>query len=276
MRRFRLESSVSVGLARGRPVRQLEWRRCRGEKREGKVTESRANGVFEAVRSGDVAEVAARLQADPSLIEGRGAAGETLLHLAAETDDVAMAEALLQRGVDTAAEASWGQTAFEWAANLGSASVAALLRRWGPTRESLWTAAALGEVEEVRAALGRSDPGRPVRADADLSGWPEQTAFRRGDALSDACYIASRNGHPAVVELLLERGADPNVRGYFGAPALHWAAMGGHARVVELLLSSGAERSVRDPRFDSDAAGWAREGGHRELAERLAADEGTR
>lgn len=175
----------------------------------------------------------------------------------------------MARGADTEAESSWGQTPLEWAANLGSAAVARVLIDAGATRLHSWTLAALGMRDALTAALDEGRTGRTPREGADLSGWPEDTAFRRGDGISDACYIASRHGHASVVADLLARGADPEVLGYFGASALHWAAVGGHAEVVECLLKAGADPGRRDPRFDADAAGWAREGGHEELAQRL-------
>ena len=101
---------------------------------------------------------------------------------------------------------------------------------------------------------------------ADLTGWPLDGPFLTGDVLSDAFYIACRNGHFSVAAFLLERGADVNACGYFGAPALHWAATNGHRDVVEWLLACGADRSILDPHFEASPSGWAREGGYEELA----------
>ena len=52
---------------------------------------------------------------------------------------------------------------------------------------------------------------------------------------------ASENGHLVVVELLLDRGADPNAATYNGYTALMWAAGGNHPHVVEILLERGAD-----------------------------------
>jgi len=48
-------------------------------------------------------------------------------------------------------------------------------------------------------------------------------------------------GHEAVVELLLEKGADVECRPYNGQTPLLWAADMGHEAVVKLLLEKGAE-----------------------------------
>jgi ankyrin repeat protein len=259
------------GLARGEIVAQLGFgsRRCPDPEMGGKVGETRWDDAWAAVRAGDLDRLDAMLQEDPELTYARGDNGCTLLHAAAECDRRDVASELLKRGADLEAEAPWGQTPLEWAANLGSTEVARVLLEAGAARLHIWTMAALGMREVLAAALDQRRAGRVPREGADLSGWPEGTAFRRGDALSDACYIASRNGHASVVADLLARGADPEALGYFGAPALHWAASGGHTEVVERLLGAGADPTRRDPRFDADAAGWAREGGHEELAERL-------
>ncbi len=51
-----------------------------------------------------------------------------------------------------------------------------------------------------------------------------------------------------VVRLLLQRGANPNVRAEFnGQVALHFAAKKGNLAVVNLLLEKGAEPNIQDP-----------------------------
>jgi ankyrin repeat protein len=47
--------------------------------------------------------------------------------------------------------------------------------------------------------------------------------------------------------------------------ALHHAAHVGDAGLVRLLLDLGADPEVRDGRFDGTAADWAEHGGHPEL-----------
>ena len=83
-----------------------------------------------------------------------------------------------------------------------------------------------------------------------------------GAAVSAAFVLACRNGHTDAARFLLERGAEVDARGFFGATGLHWAAHNGHADTVRFLLETGADATLRDAQFDSDALGWAREGGH--------------
>ena len=52
---------------------------------------------------------------------------------------------------------------------------------------------------------------------------------------------AAIDGHKDVVQLLLDRGGDPDERNTIGSTSLHWAAKHGHQHVVQLLLDRGAD-----------------------------------
>lgn len=229
--------------------------------------------AFEAARAGDVDGVLEQLASAPHRVNDRAEDGAALLHVAAERDDARLAEALLDRGADVDVIAGWGQTPFEWAANMNSEVVAALLREWRGGRLDLWTASALGMLDVVEEYFAEGAPpsgaGRSPRPDAELGHWPPDSAFLIGDEVSDAFYIACRNGRREVAEFLLQHGAKVEAKGYFGATALHWAAGRGRREVVGWLLEQGADKEARDPRFDGTPAGWAREFGHEELARRI-------
>jgi ankyrin repeat protein len=52
--------------------------------------------------------------------------------------------------------------------------------------------------------------------------------------------VAARRGQAAIVELLLERGADPSAAGAPWAAPLAWANRKGHERVADILRAAGA------------------------------------
>lgn len=229
--------------------------------------------LIDAVVRDDAEALRAVLAETPEAVHARGGHGKTALHEAAERDRAGLAALLLDAGADLEARADWGATPFDWAATMGSASVAGLLLARGASGLTLVTAAALGRTEDVRRWLaGGFERSAHVRRDAPDRPddyWPADSAHLRGDLLGDALYAAARNGHAAVVRLLLDRGAHADAVGVFGGTGLHWAALHGHPAVVDMLLDAGADATRRDARFDATPAGWAREGGYEALARRI-------
>ena len=57
-------------------------------------------------------------------------------------------------------------------------------------------------------------------------------------------HAAARNGHLAIVQLLLEAGADKDATKEDGATALHLAAEEGNLDVVRSLLEAGADKEA--------------------------------
>jgi ankyrin repeat protein len=67
-------------------------------------------------------------------------------------------------------------------------------------------------------------------------------------------------GHTAVVDYLLDRGADPN-KHVNGLSGFHWAILGGHMDIIQLLIRRGADLDAKNI-YGGDglgAAGWAAE-----------------
>lgn len=59
-------------------------------------------------------------------------------------------------------------------------------------------------------------------------------------------HYASRNGHYAVCQFLLESGAKCNAQTHGGATALHRASYCGHTEIARLLLSHGSNPRLVD------------------------------
>src|SRR5215475_7402135 len=66
------------------------------------------------------------------------------------------------------------------------------------------------------------------------------------DADRDALFVAIRRGAPGDVERLIAKGANPNTRDAQGTPAVMAAALFGDADMVELLLKRGADPNMAD------------------------------
>jgi peptide-methionine (S)-S-oxide reductase len=104
----------------------------------------------------------------------------------------------------------------------------------------------------VAAATGRGRQAGELLAGA--------TADQRHLALA----LAAQHGHAESVRLLLDAGEDPNRFNPPGTHAhstpLHQAAVYGHQAVIQLLVERGADLNVKDLRFGGTPLGWALHG----------------
>ncbi|MFC1478069.1 ankyrin repeat domain-containing protein [Candidatus Margulisiibacteriota bacterium] len=81
-----------------------------------------------------------------------------------------------------------------------------------------------------------------------------------------ALMIAAEKGHTEIIKLLIEAGADLNAECY-GQPVLIWAAISGHTEVVKILTKSGADLEAMY--VGATALIWAAKEGHTEIVELL-------
>jgi ankyrin repeat protein len=88
-----------------------------------------------------------------------------------------------------------------------------------------------------------------IEAGADID-------HQSGDPLNAAASL----GATEVGLLLLDAGAQPDLRGLFGETALHWAATIGDAVLVQRLLEKGAPVDVTDNKWEATPLGWALHG----------------
>lgn len=135
---------------------------------------------------------------------------ETALHCAAQYGHTQVVSLLLEHACDPGIRNCRGETALELAAQYGRLETVELLVRTDPT---------------LIQCLKRTTP------DIVFPHTP--------------LHLASRNGHKAVVEVLLRAGFNVNMRTKSGT-ALHEAALCGKVEVVRTLLEHGVNTSIRD------------------------------
>ncbi|XP_052049360.1 ankyrin repeat domain-containing protein 39 isoform X4 [Apodemus sylvaticus] len=93
----------------------------------------------------------------------------------------------------------------------------------------IWSAALNGDLGRVKYFIQKAtDPSQP-----DSAGYT-------------ALHYASRNGHYAVCQFLLESGAKCDAQTHGGATALHRASYCGHTEIARLLLSHGSNPRLVD------------------------------
>ncbi len=92
-------------------------------------------------------------------------------------------------------------------------------------------------------------------ADVNLYGWPP-------------LIYAAFNGHTAVAEYLLKKGAEVNATTENGSTALLFAARFGHIEVVELLLRNNADPNIANER-GATAIDWALKTDNTDIADLL-------
>ena len=177
-------------------------------------------------------------------------------------DRVEYVRLLLGAGADPGTRTD-GITALETAIYSGSARMVDLLAEHGIVPAALWTYAACGRLDLVRACF---DADGRLRPDAALPR-PNVAYFfpipPRNPATDDpeeiiaeAFLHACQHGRTEVVRWLLDLGVSPDVAPYLGRTGLHWAIMHSQLEVARLLLEHGADPSIRDELAQADADGW--------------------
>lgn len=207
---------------------------------------------FSALNRRDEGAVRQMLASDGDLANARHPDGSTALSVAAEINHPGLVELLLGQGGDPRRTyAHSGHTPLSWAVTVGSFEAARALVRGG-VKPDLFCAAGMGEVEAVRSFF---DPDGRLKPDSSRTGSsryaPDGTRLpcppaSAREVVSDALYIACRNGLEAMVQELLAHRPDLSFRAFMGGTALHWAYFAGSQAVVEMLLRAGADPTLRD------------------------------
>ena len=153
-----------------------------------------------------------------------------------------------------------GATPLEYAIYLGNTQVVDLLAEHGIVPQALWTYAACGRLDLVRACFDTGGRLRPDAAasrpnPADFVPFPPRIPATDDpeEIIAEAFVHACQHGRTEVVRWFLDLGVSPDVAPYLGWTGLHWAITGGHLEVIRLLLERGADPSIRDEMLHADA-----------------------
>lgn len=212
--------------------------------------------------------------------------GGTPLCVAAQKGHDECVELLLEHGANKDAATGTGATPLYKAAQQGHVGIVkALLQKgyYGKNYSSLTIALGLGKASENRQAGGEevTDPKQAMtrreRSSSgvfslskstvlrilgflSLSGKGADTEKADADLGCTPLIIASIKDHADIVSLLLEAGANADMKKNDGATALICAAGKGHLGSVRLLINAGADRKIQDSRGKTALARAQHEG----------------
>lgn len=186
---------------------------------------------FAAVESGDTDTVKQMLESGAVDVNLPGKRGETALYKAIVKAQEEVVDLLLESGADV---------------NLGNKDGASPLMRAASRND--------GPLVERLIALGAD-----VNAQDDIG----STTLLKVSAMNKP--------QTEVVRILIEHGADPNIRMNHGWSPLMFAAGNGHREIAAMLLAAGADTEIVSENDNTTAIMWASKAGHIEIVQQIKA-----
>src|SRR5882672_8194056 len=238
----------------------LGWATCFGDVRQEVATYLLDHGakldLWTAISLDRADDLRAMVARDRSLQAARMTRNQhrcTPLHHAVRKNRLRIVQLLLELGADPNARDATGATALTTASEEGAdPSIVAALLRAGlmPDLLTMVNMARYGEAETML----RDDPSR-IGPDG-------------GDTIALHVSVSKRN--LATIRFLLAHGIDVNAKRRMwdlNHTALHMTIESGAIEIARLLLDAGADPNVRDDRVHATALGWAEFFGRDDMAE---------
>jgi ankyrin repeat protein len=228
----------------------LGWATCFAHVREDVAVYLIAHGaklnLWSAIALDREDDVRAFIAGDPSLVRARMSRSEqhrTPLHHAAAKNRPRMVRILLDLGADQNASDAVGMTALTTASQEhADPSIVMMLLAAGANLD--FVSALYLERYEPAEAMLRDDPSR-IGPDGR-------------DTIALHLSVSRKNG--AAVRWLIAHGVDVNAKRNLwdcNHTALHMTAESGAIDMARLLLDAGADPNIRDDKYDATVLGWA-------------------
>lgn len=258
--RLLLEAGADIdGKGDDHGVGVLGWASCFGVVRQEVAAYLLDQGaelnVWTAISLDSADDLRTMIARDRSLLTAKMTRNQhrcTPLHHAVRKNRLRIVQLLLELGADPNARDATGATALTTASEAGAdpGIVAALLQA-GLTPDLL-TAINMGRYSEAETML-RDDPTRLGPDGSDTI----------------ALHVAVSKRNLATIRWLLAHGVDVNAKRPMwdlNHTALHMTIESGAGEIARLLLDAGADPNIRDDRVRATALGWAEYFGRDEMA----------